>query len=97
MANLSKEEILHIAKLSRLELTDEEVSLYGDQLSSVLDYFDQLKEVDTAGTEDCNNVTGLENITQEDEISPSGITHEDIQKNAPKFEDSAFVVPAVFE
>ena len=43
---LSKNEIQHIAKLARLELTEEELKKYGDQLSAVLNYIDQLKEVE---------------------------------------------------
>jgi len=97
MAKLSTEEVEYIAKLSRLELSGEEKERYSDQLSSVLEYVEQLKEVDTANTETTANVTGLSNIEREDKIEESGITHEDIAKNAPKFKDGFFVVPGVFE
>lgn len=97
MANLSKEEVEYIAKLSRLELTGEEIGKYQEQLSSVLSYVDQLKEVDTENTETTANVTGLSNVEREDTVEPSGITHEDIAKNAPEFKDGLFVVPGVFE
>jgi len=63
---LDKEQIKHIAKLARLELTEEELDKYGRQLSGVLDYIDQLKEVDTAGIEPTAQVTGLENVFRED-------------------------------
>ena len=66
--NLSKKEIQHIAKLARLELTDEELDKYGSQLSGVLNYIDQLKEVNTAGVEPTAQVTGLNNVFREDEI-----------------------------
>ena len=59
---LSKEEIQHIAKLARLELTDKELEKYGGQLSAVLNYIDQLKEVDVKGVEPTAQVTGLENV-----------------------------------
>lgn len=64
---LSKQEIQQIAKLARLELTAEELEKYGDQLSVVLNYIDQLKEVDVKGVEPTAQVTGLENVLREDE------------------------------
>ncbi len=65
---LSKQEIQHIAKLARLELTDEELKKYGGQLSAVLNYIDQLKEVDVKGVEPTAQVTGLVNVLREDEV-----------------------------
>ncbi|MFH1233124.1 MAG: Asp-tRNA(Asn)/Glu-tRNA(Gln) amidotransferase subunit GatC [Patescibacteria group bacterium] len=65
---LSKQEIQHIAKLARLELTDDELKKYGNQLSDVLNYIDQLKEVDVKGVEPTAQRTGLENILREDVV-----------------------------
>jgi len=97
MAKLSLEEVEYIAKLSRLELSKEEKERYSEQLSSVLEYVEQLKKVDTENVEGTANVTGLSNIEREDKIVESGVTHEDIAKNAPEFKDGFFVVPGVFE
>lgn len=66
--NLSKQEVQHIAKLARLELTEAELEKYGGQLSAILNYFNQLKEVDVKGVEPTAQVTGLENILREDEV-----------------------------
>ena len=63
---LSKKEIEHIAKLARLELSDEESELYRDQLSDVLSYIGKLQEVDTTDVEPTAQVTGLENQLRED-------------------------------
>ncbi|MFH1583160.1 MAG: Asp-tRNA(Asn)/Glu-tRNA(Gln) amidotransferase subunit GatC [Candidatus Falkowbacteria bacterium] len=65
---LSKDEIQHIAKLARLELTGEELKKYGGQLSAVLNYIDQLKEVDVKGVLPTAQVTGMENVLREDEV-----------------------------
>lgn len=97
MAKLSTEEVKHIAKLSRLALSEEEVSKYQDQLSSVLSYVEQLGEINTENVEPTANVTGLSNIERQDTIEPSGITQDDLAKNAPEFKDGFFVVPGVFE
>jgi aspartyl-tRNA(Asn)/glutamyl-tRNA(Gln) amidotransferase subunit C len=64
---LSKEEIKYIANLARLELTVEEQKKYGSQLSNVLSFIEQLKEVDTTDCEPTAQVTGLENIFRADE------------------------------
>ena len=66
---LSEKEIQHIADLARLELSEEEKKIYGKQLSHVLDYIDQLKEVDTAGIEPTAQVTGIENVYREDRVA----------------------------
>jgi len=65
---LSKEEIQHIANLARLELSEEEIKIYGEQLSHILSYIDQLKEVDTAGVEPTAQATGMKNVLRSDEI-----------------------------
>jgi len=65
---LNKQEIQHIADLARLELTSEEMEKFGKQLSGVLDYIDQLKEVNTDDIEPTAQITGLENVLREDEI-----------------------------
>lgn len=65
---LDKKEIQHIANLARLELTKQELELYGQQLSDVLKYIDQLQEIDVAGVEPTAQVTGLENVLREDEV-----------------------------
>lgn len=97
MTQLDKDQVKHIAKLSRLELNEEETALYSEQLSSVLQYVEQLSEVDTKDVEPTANVTGLSNVWREDEIEKSDVSHDDIAKNAPEFKDGSFVVPGVFE
>ena len=97
MSKLSKKDVEHISKLSKLNLSDQEKVKFQDQLSSILDYVEELNQVDTKGVEPTAQVTGLTNIFSEDEIERSEITKEDIKKNAPKFENDAFKVPGVFE
>jgi aspartyl-tRNA(Asn)/glutamyl-tRNA(Gln) amidotransferase subunit C len=67
--HLEKKEIEHIANLARLQLTEEESKIYGEQLSHILNYIDQLKEVDTAGIEPTAQVTGLVDVMRADEIT----------------------------
>jgi len=63
---LTKEKIQHIAKLARLELTEKEMEEYGDQLSGILDYIKQLKEVDTTNVKPTAQITDVSNVMRED-------------------------------
>lgn len=68
---LSKEDVLKVAKLARIELTDQEVEKFQSQLSGVLTYVEQLQAVDTDGVVETAQVTGLENVTRPDEVRAS--------------------------
>lgn len=65
---LTKQDVEHIASLARLELTEEEKEKFTKELSSILDYFEQLKEVDTEKVEPTYQVTGLENVMRKDKV-----------------------------
>lgn len=95
MPKLSKEEMEHLAKLSRLDLTDEEKELYSEQLSSVLEYFNKLQEVNTEKIEITSQVTGMENGTREDKVIESGIEKK-LMENVPESEGNQIKVKAVF-
>jgi aspartyl-tRNA(Asn)/glutamyl-tRNA(Gln) amidotransferase subunit C len=95
---LSKEEIKHIADLARLELTVEEKEKYGSQLSKVLDFIEQLKEVDTTDCEPTAQVTGLENIFRMDEKENwNEREKEEALKQAPELENGQVKVKRVLE
>jgi aspartyl-tRNA(Asn)/glutamyl-tRNA(Gln) amidotransferase subunit C len=68
MANLSKDDILKLARLSKLELTDEQVDRYRSELEKIVDYVDQLQSVDVSGLEPTNQVTGLTNVMRPDKV-----------------------------
>lgn len=73
MPKLEDKDILHVAKLSKLELTKKEVAKFRSQLSSVLDYVDSLNHVDTNDVEPTSQTTGLSNVFRDDEIQSSDI------------------------
>lgn len=68
MAELTADQVRHIAKLARLTLSDEEVTKYGSQLGKIIDYIDILKEVHTDGVEATEQVTGSTNSLRTDEV-----------------------------
>jgi len=65
---ITREEINHIAELSRLELTEEEKERYGAQLDKILEYIGQLDEVDTSKVEPTAQVSGLVDVWREDKV-----------------------------
>lgn len=65
---ISKDEVKHIASLARIGLDEKELEKYSKDLSSILDWVEQLKEVDVSGIEPTAHITGLENVTREDKV-----------------------------
>lgn len=95
--SLTKQEVEKIALLARLGLSEEEKETFAKQLSSILDYVEQLKEVDTQGIEPTAQVTGLENVMREDEVEDVNTqTKEKLMKQAPDLEDDLIKAKSVF-
>ena len=93
---ITKEQIQHIAVLSRLNLSEEEKDLFGSQLSSILDYMDQLNELDTRETEPTSHVLSLNNVMRDD-ILASSLPGEEALKNAPSHSENLYRVPRILE
>lgn len=68
---LSKEDVIKIARLARLKLTDAEIEKYQKDLSSFLDYAEQLQKINTDGVEPLYQVTGLEHVVRQDQVQVS--------------------------
>lgn len=96
MAKLNKQDVLHVAKLAKLKLTDAEVEKFLDQLSSVINHFEELNEVDTSNTEPTNQTTGLENVFRNDEIKSNQIFSQDTAlSGSEEVYNGYFKVPAI--
>lgn len=91
-----KIDVLHVAKLANLPLKPEEKEKFGKQLSEILSYVEKLKEVDTKNIEITSQVTGLENVTREDEAEPS-LTQEEALSNTKSQNNGMFKVKAILE
>lgn len=87
-------DVEHVAKLARLELTEEEKELYTKQLGAVLEYVNQMNEVDTSNIEPMTQVVDFVNVMREDEVRYEH-TKEELMKNAPEEEDGFFRVPKI--
>ena len=91
---IMKFDISHIAKLANLTLTDEEKKKLEKQLEETVEYVNRLEEVDTKDVEPTSQVTGLENVTREDEIKPS-LTQAEALQNAKSTHKGFFKVKGI--
>jgi aspartyl-tRNA(Asn)/glutamyl-tRNA(Gln) amidotransferase subunit C len=89
---ISRDEVLHVARLARLALTDEEVERLGAQLNAILEAVGKVAELDLEGVEPTAHPLDLVNVWAEDEPSPS-LPVEDALGNAPDREGGFFKVP----
>ncbi len=93
---LTREQVIHIAELARLALTEQEIALYQEQLSSVLEYAERLQALDTADIPPTATVLPGRNVMRADEPRPS-MKRDEILENAPDAQDGCFRVQAVLE
>jgi aspartyl-tRNA(Asn)/glutamyl-tRNA(Gln) amidotransferase subunit C len=91
---ISKDEVKHIAELARMGLDEKEIEKLAADLSSILDFIKQLEEVDISKVEAVSHVTGLENITREDEAD-NFVGKENIVKLFPESKDGYDKVKSV--
>lgn len=93
---LSREEVLHIARLARLGLTKAEVDKFSEQLSHILESFEELQQVDTTDVPPTAQPIPLQNVTKDDEVAAS-LPPDQILANAPRKEGEYFRIKAVLE
>ncbi len=90
---IEREQVLHVAKLARLRLDEDEVKRLEGELSGILDHVDRLSEIDIEGIEPTTHVVPLENVLREDSPRP-GLEREEALSQAPDPSDGAFRVPS---
>ena len=94
--SLTQAEVEHIAKLARLELSQEEMARYREQLSAILDYAARLLALDTTGIPPTASVLPPHSALRPDQPQP-GLSLEELLRNAPDVTDNQFRVPPVLE
>ncbi|MHC4698425.1 MAG: Asp-tRNA(Asn)/Glu-tRNA(Gln) amidotransferase subunit GatC [Planctomycetota bacterium] len=95
-SSLDEAAVRHVAHLARLEISDEEVRRYADQLSAVLGYVDQLNELDTTDVPPTTHAVPLSNVFRDDAVRAS-LDAECALSNAPQQQDGFFRVPKVLD
>ncbi|MDC3417503.1 Asp-tRNA(Asn)/Glu-tRNA(Gln) amidotransferase subunit GatC [Aquibacillus salsiterrae] len=96
MADISKDQVKHVAHLARLAITDEEVEKMTKQLGDIIKYAELLNELDTDNVQPTTHVLDLKNVMRKDEPR-KWIEKEDAMKNAPDQQDGQFRVPSILE
>ncbi|OEF99245.1 asparaginyl/glutamyl-tRNA amidotransferase subunit C [Vulcanibacillus modesticaldus] len=94
--SISRDEVKHIANLSRLTLADEEIESYLEQLNKILGFVKKLDELNTDNVEPTSHVLKISNVFREDKVRDS-LTTEMVSQNAPDWKDGQFKVPKVME
>lgn len=95
-SSIDEATVRHVAHLARLKLTDDEISQFARQLSSILDYVRQLNELDTEGVEPTAHALPIKNVFRKDTISPSWRPEQALH-DAPDTHGDFFRVPKVFD
>jgi aspartyl-tRNA(Asn)/glutamyl-tRNA(Gln) amidotransferase subunit C len=90
---IEREQVLHVAKLARLRLADDEIDRMANELSGILDHIEKIEELDLDGVEPTSHVVALENVLRPDEPRPSW-PRERILEIAPDAGDGGFRVPS---
>jgi len=96
VAKITRAEVEQVARLARLELTDDEQERMTAQLDAILGYIDKLNALDTSAVEPTTTVIPMVSVMREDRVRPS-LTQEDALENAPDREDVFFRVPRIIE
>ncbi len=92
MAGISRDDVLHVARLARLELTDDEVTKFQGQLSAILEAVSTVSELDLSDVPPTAHPLEIENAWAEDVPRPS-LSHDEAFANAPDREENLFRVP----
>lgn len=95
MTQISTDDVRRLANLSSLQLGDDEITSLQTDLSNILNYIEQLSELDTNGVEPTYQVTDLENIGRDDEVQLHAASREMLLQLAPETEDNSVKVPKV--
>ncbi len=90
---IDRDQVLHVARLARLRLTDEEIERMTGELSSILDHIEKIGELELDGVAPTSHVTDLENVLRADEPRPS-LPRERALEEAPDTDGEGFRVPS---
>jgi aspartyl-tRNA(Asn)/glutamyl-tRNA(Gln) amidotransferase subunit C len=91
---LTRAEVAHVAALARLDLTEEELNLYTEQLAQVLDHAADVASLDLAGVAPTAHAMAVTNVLRPDEVTP-GVDRDEVLAQAPSVEDHRFRVPRI--
>ena len=95
MTQISREDVLRLARLSKLQLTDDEIDALASDITAILGYVEQLDELDTEGVEPTYQVTGLTSVWRADEVEMGDVSRDELLSLAPESTDNQIKVQKV--
>ncbi|HEX5797138.1 MAG TPA: Asp-tRNA(Asn)/Glu-tRNA(Gln) amidotransferase subunit GatC [Candidatus Saccharimonadales bacterium] len=95
MSKITRVDVLKLASLSKIKLTDEEVERFVKELDSIVEYVEQINSADITGIEPTDQVTGLQNVMRPDEVIDYGVSSKELLKNAPATEKNQIKVKRI--
>lgn len=96
MSRITKDQVLHVAHLARLEMNDNEAELYTEQLDRIIEMAEKLDELNTENIKPTSHVFAQENIMRED-VPVKGLPIEEVLRNVPQHEDGQIKVPKILD
>jgi len=97
MSKITRDDVLKLARLSHISLSDEQVEKFTAELGEIMEYVEQLQAVDVSGLEPTDQVTGLTNVMRDDEVEKYQATPDELLKNAPAVSNHQIKVKRVIE
>jgi aspartyl-tRNA(Asn)/glutamyl-tRNA(Gln) amidotransferase subunit C len=98
MTKLTFDDVMHVAKLAKIDIDESEIQKYTSQLSTVIDYFSELNEVDTSQVEPTTQTTGLENVTRPDIVTEDhSLTQDEVLTGTENVYNGYFKVKGILE
>ena len=94
MSHISAEDVRKVAQLARLDLPNEKINTYAEQLEPILDYVGQLQSIDTTDVAPTTRAVEVVNVTRADKVDPTAV-REDILEQAPNREGDFYRVPKI--
>jgi len=94
VSSISRDEVAHLARLSRLSLTDDELNEFADQIDGIIEHVQKVSNVDTEGVEPMSHPSDLAGVMREDEVHPT-LTAEQALDQAPASQRDRFEVPRI--
>lgn len=96
MTEISREEVIHVAKLARLSLSEEEIVKFGEQMSNILEHASAVSKINTEGIVPTSHPIHMENVLRDDVVTPS-LAQEQALSGAPNAQDGRFMVPQILD
>jgi|SRR4051794_6002549 aspartyl-tRNA(Asn)/glutamyl-tRNA(Gln) amidotransferase subunit C len=97
MGKLTRDDVLKLSRLARIDLNDDELDKFAEEFNAILGYVEQLQQVDVSGLEPTSQVTGLVNVSRPDEVQDYGYGPDKLLANVPSVKDNQIQVKRVLK